>query len=408
MKFSQSFTRTLKEAPADETAVNAQLLIRGGFISKVMAGVYEYMPFGWRVLEKINNIIREEMNSVGGQELYMSVFQNKETWQATGRWESAKEVMYQFKDSNGKEYGLSFTHEEPLTAVARRFINSYKDLPKAVYQIQTKFRNEARAKSGLLRGREFLMKDLYSFHTTQEDLDSYYEKVADAYTRIFERVGVKAIRTFASGGLFSKFSDEFQVVAEIGEDVIYVNEKENRAVNKEINTDEVLQGLGWDKKSLVEKPAIEVGNIFKLGTKFSEPLGLTYTDAEGVSRPVVMASYGIGPGRVMGTVVEVSHDGQGMIWPEAIAPFKVHLISLNKNTEAEEIYNNLQSSSIEVIYDDREDKSAGEKFADADLIGCPWRLVVSGRMEADEVEIKKRSEKESRIIKISELLDILK
>ena len=408
MKFSQSFTRTLKEAPSDETAVNAQFLIRGGFISKVMAGVYEYMPLGWRVLGKINNIIREEMNNVGGQELYISVFQNKETWQATGRWESAKEVMYQFKDFNGKEYGLGFTHEEPLASVARRFINSYKDLPKAVYQIQTKFRNEARAKSGLLRGREFLMKDLYSFHTTQEDLDPYYEKVADAYARIFERVGVKAIRTFASGGLFSKFSDEFQVVAEIGEDMIYVNEKENRAINKEINTDEVLQGLGWDKKSLVEKSAIEVGNIFKLGTKFSEPLGLTYTDAEGVSKPVVMASYGIGPGRVMGTIVEVSHDSQGMIWPEAVAPFKVHLISLNKNTEAEEIYNNLKSSNTEVIYDDREDKSAGEKFADADLIGCPWRLVVSGRMEADEVEIKKRSEKESRIVKISELSSILK
>ena len=408
MKFSQLFTKTLKEAPSDETAVNAQLLIRAGFISKVMAGVYEYMPLGLRVLEKINTIIREEINAIGGQELQMSVFQNKETWSATGRWESAKEVMYQFKDMNDKEYGLGFTHEEPLATSAKHFISSYKDLPKAVYQIQTKFRNEPRAKSGLLRGREFLMKDLYSFHTTQEDLDLYYEKVAEAYTRIFERVGVQAIRTFASGGLFSKFSDEFQVVADIGEDTIYVNEKEQRAVNKEVYTDEVINELGWDKDSLLEKPAIEVGNIFKLGTKFSEPLGLSYTDNEGNTKPVIMASYGIGPGRLMGTVVEVSHDGKGMIWPESIAPYKVHLISLDKKSEADQIYHDLQSAHIEVMYDDRDDKSAGEKFADADLIGCPIRIVVSKRMADDEVEIKRRTEKEPRIIKQKDLLEELK
>lgn len=408
MKLSQSFTKTLKNAPAEEVAVNAQLLIRAGFITKVMAGVYEFMPLGLRVLNKINTIIREEMNAVGGQELSMSVFQDKETWAATGRWESAKEVMYQFKDAGGKEYGLGFTHEEPLAATARHFIHSYKDLPKAVYQIQTKFRNEARAKSGLLRGREFLMKDLYSFHISQEDLDPYYEKVAGAYSRIFERSGLNAVRTFASGGLFSKFSDEFQVVADIGEDVIYVNEKEGKAVNKEILNDETLSTLGWDKDDLVEKPAIEVGNIFKLGTKFSEPLGLTYTDAEGKKVPVVMASYGIGPGRVMGTVVEVSHDDKGIIWPEAIAPFKVHLISIDKKAEADQVYEQLQTSGVEVLYDDREDKGPGEKFADADLIGIPWRLVVSGRMGNDEVEIKKRSEKEPRIIKISELESVLR
>ncbi len=405
MKFSQLFSKTLKNAPAEEVAVNAQLLIRAGFISKVMAGVYEYMPLGLRVLNNINNIIREEMNAVGGQELSMSVFQDKETWSTSGRWESAKEVMYQFKDTNGKEYGLGFTHEEPLAAAARHFISSYKDLPKAVYQIQTKFRNEARAKSGLLRGREFLMKDLYSFHTDQKDCDEYYEKVAEAYVRIFERTGLKAIRTFASGGLFSKFSDEFQVVADIGEDIIYINEKENRAVNKEINTGEVLKDLNWKEEELVEKPAIEVGNIFKLGTKFSEPLGLTYTDATGQNMPVVMASYGIGPGRVMGTVVEVSHDDKGIIWPENVAPFKVHLISLGVN--ADDVYENLKTQGVEVLYDDREDKSAGEKFADADLMGIPWRLVVSGKMGPDEIEIKKRTEAKPQIIKRSELAGML-
>ena len=408
MKLSKLFTKTLKTNPADETAINAQLLIRGGFVSKVMAGVYEYMPLGWRVLQKINNIIREELNKIGADELYLSVFQDRETWQATGRWDSAKEVMYQFKDTTGKEYGLGFTHEEPLTATARHYINSYKDLPKAVYQIQTKFRNEARAKSGLLRGREFLMKDLYSFHTTQEDLDQYYEKVATAYDTIFSRTGLKAVRTFASGGLFSRFSDEFQVVSEIGEDTIYINEEKNRAVNKEVNTDEVLNELGWDKTKLVEKPAIEVGNIFKLGTRFSEPLKLSYTDESGDSKPVIMASYGIGPGRVMGAVVEVSHDDKGIIWSEQIAPFKVHLISLGKNADAEDVYQKLQASGIEVLYDDREDKAAGEKFADADLIGCPWRLVVSGKMADDQIEIKKRPDPTPQVVKRSEIINLLK
>ncbi len=407
MRFSELFTKTLKEAPSDETAVNAQLLIRGGYISKVMAGVYEYLPLGFKVLNKINNIIREEMNAVGGQELHMSVFQNKETWAATDRWNSAKEVMYQFKDDAGKEYGLGFTHEEPLTAVARHFIQSYKDLPKAVYQIQTKFRNEARAKSGLLRGREFLMKDLYSFHTTQEDLDGYYEKVAQAYMNIFNRVGVKAVRTFASGGLFSKFSDEFQAVADIGEDTIYVNEKKNQAVNQEVYTDEVLNDLGWDKAELAEKKSIEIGNIFKLGTRFSEPLGLMYSDEDGSKKPVIMASYGIGPGRLLATVVETSHDDKGIIWPTSIAPFKVHLVALDEAYDkGEEIYQHLVRDGIDVVYDDRQDKMPGEKFADADLIGCPVRLVISKKLLAQggdelQVEVKLRSEKEATVMALS-------
>ncbi|OGM99268.1 MAG: prolyl-tRNA synthetase [Candidatus Yanofskybacteria bacterium RIFCSPLOWO2_01_FULL_41_34] len=404
MKLSKLFTKTLREAPSDETAKNARLLIRGGFVSKVMAGVYEYLPFGLRVLNKINNIIREEMDVVGGQELNMSVFQNKEIWQATGRWDSAKEVMYQFKDNFNKDQGLGFTHEEPIAATARHFISSYKDLPKAVYQIQTKFRNEARAKSGLLRGREFLMKDLYSFHADQNDLDEYYEKVADAYSRIFERVGVSAVRTFASGGLFSKYSDEFQVVADIGEDTIYVNEKENRAVNKEVYNEDVLADLKWNKSNLTERSSIEVGNIFKLGTKFSEPLGLTYTDADGNLRPVIMASYGIGPGRLMGTVVEVSCDEEGIIWPENIAPYKVHLISLEQNKKADKVYDDLANSGAEVLYDDREDKTAGEKFADADLIGCPIRIVVSKKtLEKESVELKLRNEKDFKLVKLSDI-----
>ncbi|MEK7125241.1 MAG: aminoacyl--tRNA ligase-related protein [Patescibacteria group bacterium] len=402
MKLSQLFTKTLRDAPTDETAINAQLLLRGGFISKVMAGVYEYLPLGFRVLDKIQRIIREEMNATGAQELFLSVFQNKETWQATGRWESAKEVMYRFQDDSGRAYGLGFTHEEPLTSTAKHFIGSYKDLPRAVYQIQTKFRNEPRAKSGLLRGREFLMKDLYSFHTDQEDLDGYYEKVAAAYLRIFDRAGVKAIRTLASGGLFSKFSDEFQVLAPVGEDTIYVNEKENRAVNQEVHTEEFLKDLGWNRSDLKEQRAIEVGNIFKLGTRFSEALGLLYTDKDGNKQPVVMASYGIGPGRLMATIVETSHDENGIVWPESIAPFRVHLIALPGGEEkADELYKQLGD---EVLYDDRTDKTAGEKFADADLLGCPIRIVVSKKtLSQDSVEMKMRSADEEKLVKISDI-----
>ncbi|MDD5032646.1 MAG: His/Gly/Thr/Pro-type tRNA ligase C-terminal domain-containing protein [Candidatus Pacebacteria bacterium] len=410
MKLSQLFTKALKEAPSDETAVNARLLIRAGFVSKVSAGVYEFLPLGLRVLNKINKIIREEIDAIGGQELLMSVFQDKETWEASGRWKEAKEVMYQFKDGSGKEYGLGFTHEEPITLTARKFIQSYKDLPKAVYQIQTKFRNEARAKSGLLRGREFLMKDLYSFHADEKELDEYYEKAAAAYEKIFERVGVKAIRTFASGGLFSKYSDEFQVLADVGEDTIYVNEKEGRAVNKEVYNEETLKDLGWEEGKLLEKQAIEVGNIFKLGTKFSEPLKLFYSDENGAKKPVIMASYGIGPSRLVATVVEVSHDEKGIIWPESVAPFKAIIVEINPDSEekirkaAEKIYEDLQKKGIEVLYDDRKDKSPGEKFSDADLFGIPWRIVVSEKTEkTGKAEIKKRNEKEAKMINKEEL-----
>ena len=408
MRLSKLFTKTLRETPSDETAVNAQLLIRGGFIAKVMAGVYEYMPLGLRVLNKINNIIREELDKTGAEELYLSVLQNKETWSTTGRWDEAKEVMYQFKDSTGREQGLGFTHEEPLTATARHFIQSYKDLPRAVYQIQTKFRNEPRAKSGLLRGREFLMKDLYSFHATQNDLDRYYEEVADAYLNIFKRFGLNAVRTFASGGLFSKFSDEFQVLADVGEDTIYINEKENRAVNKEVYSDEVLKDLGWNKDKLTEKKAIEVGNIFKLGIRFSEPLGLVFSDESGAQKPVEMASYGIGPGRVMGTIVEVSHDEKGIIWPESVAPFRIYLIALGEGEakkEADKLYGELEKRGAEVLYDDRDDKSAGEKFADADLIGCPLRVVVSKKTIAKEsVEVRARNDTGADLVGFNEFM----
>ncbi|MFH1193189.1 MAG: aminoacyl--tRNA ligase-related protein [Candidatus Jorgensenbacteria bacterium] len=399
MRQSRLFTKTLRAAPKDEESANAQLLVRGGFIAKVMAGVYEYLPLGLKVLDKINAVIRDEMNGTGAEELFLSVLQSKDTWTATGRWESAKEVMYQFKDAAKHDVGLGWTHEEPITALARHFITSYQDLPRAVYQIQTKFRNEARAKSGLLRGREFLMKDLYSFHADEKDLNEYYEKVAAAYLSAFKRVGLEAHRTLASGGLFSKYSDEFQVLSDVGEDAVSFCEKCPFTANKDVAAEMVLDGKCPECGGAArEGQSIEVGNIFKLGTRFSEAFGLTFTDADGSKKPVIMASYGIGPGRVMGTIVETHHDERGIVWPESVAPAMVHLLRIGEAAPAltkfaDKVYDDLVKAGVEVLYDDRDGTSSGEKFADADLIGIPWRAVVSAKtVAADKVELKRRSE----------------
>lgn len=411
MRQSKLFSRTQKEAPRDETAVNAKLLIKAGFIHKVMAGVYEYLPLGFKVLQKINSIIREEMDATGAEELYLSVLQSKETWVTSGRWDLAKDVMYQFKDASGKEVGLGWTHEEPLTLIAKQFISSYHDLPKAVYQIQTKFRNEPRAKAGLVRGREFSMKDLYSFHTDEKDLDRYYEVVADAYIKTFARMGLDAKRTLASGGLFSKFSDEFQVFSDSGEDTVFYCKKCDYAANKDVAESlELKDKCPKCKSGLEEKKSIEVGNIFKLGTKYSEPFGLFFTDKNGEKKPVIMASYGIGPGRCMGTIVETHNDGKGIIWPDSVAPFEVHLLLIGEATPelkkfGDGVYTGLVKAGIEVLYDDREEASGGEKFADADLIGLPYRLVVSEKtMREDKVELKRRGSEETKLFGVEEII----
>jgi prolyl-tRNA synthetase len=404
MKQSHLFTRTLRELPKDEISYNAQTLLRAGFIDKVAAGVYSFLPLGCFVMDKIRQIIKEEMLSVGGQEVSMPAFAPKENWEATGRWDDL-DVLFKISASDKKEYALNPTHEEVVTPLAKKFIYSYKELPFSVFQIQTKFRNEKRAKAGLLRGREFLMKDLYSFHANQDDLDKYYEKVSSVYERIFTRVGLgdKTYLTFASGGTFAKYSHEFQTLTESGEDLIYICDKCHLAVNKEIIADQsTCPKCG--NSDLREGKAVEVGNIFKLGTKYSAPFDLSYNSQEGKKELVVMGCYGIGLSRIMGTVVEVCHDGKGIIWPENIAPFKVHLISLNEDESAENIYNELKAKNIEVLYDDR-DLSAGEKFADADLIGCPYRLLVSKKtLLQDGVEIKRRQESEVKIIKIKDIL----
>ncbi|MFA6432441.1 MAG: aminoacyl--tRNA ligase-related protein [Candidatus Paceibacterota bacterium] len=411
MRQSHLFTKTRREAPKDEVAKNAQLLIRAGYINKEMAGVYSFLPLGLRVMNKIIGVIREEMDAIGGQEVHLTALQDKKTWETTGRWsDEVVDNWFKTKLKGGADVGLSFTHEEPLTKLMKDHVRSFRDLPSAIYQFQTKFRNEERAKSGILRGREFLMKDLYSFNVDEKSHGEFYERAKQAYVRIFDRLGLGAQTyvTFASGGSFSKYSHEFQTVLEAGEDTIFVHEGKKLAINREVLNEEVLKDLGINKSDLVEKKAVEVGNIFSLGTRFSDAFGLNYKDAEGKSKPVVMGSYGIGPGRVMGTIVEVHADERGLVWPEAVSPFAVHLIALfdEKGTvkaAADGLYERLVKKGVEVLYDDR-DAGAGEKFGDADLIGIPRRLVVSEKtLKNDEVEAKDRLMGKVEMVKIASL-----
>ncbi len=416
MKQSELFTKTRKEAPADEVAKNAELLIRGGFVYKEMAGVYAYLPLGLRVYNKIISIIREEMNDIGGQEVILASLQDKATWEPTNQWDDNEvDVWFKTKLKNDTEVGLAVTHEAPMTKMLKEFIRSYKDLPKAIYHFQIKFRNEVRAKSGIMRTREFMMKDLYSFNVDEKTHLEFYEKAKEAYKKIFKRVGIGHITylTFAAGGMFSKFSHEFQTITGAGEDTIYIDENKGIAVNKEVYTDEILKNLELSKEALVEKRAVEVGNIFTLSTKFSDALGLKFQTEEGENKSVFMGSYGIGPGRVMGTVVETLSDDKGIIWPESIAPFKLHLLALGEDEavtkEAQKVYESLLDAGVEVLFDDRVGMTAGEKFADADLLGMPYRAVVSARsMKEGGIEIKKRTEEKGKVISQDELLKMLK
>jgi prolyl-tRNA synthetase len=407
MKQSILFTKTTRQDPKDEQSINARLLIRAGYIGKLIAGVYTFLPLGQIVLKKIEDIIREEMDSIGGQEILMPTLQPRENWERTGRWE-AMDDLYKVKDTSGREFALGPTHEEVVVPLVQNFVNSYKDLPLYVYQFQNKFRMELRAKSGLLRGREFLMKDLYSFHLDEKDMDEYYEKAKDAYFRIFKHVGIEkeTYLTFASGGSFSKYSHEFQTITPAGEDIIHICDACHLAVNKEILEDS-LSCPQCGGKFGREAKAVEVGNIFKLKNKYTKPFNMAVTDEKGERNEVVMGCYGIGLGRLMATIVEVHNDGKGIVWPDTVAPFKIHLISLGRNEEAEKIYNSLKGQKIEVLLDDRE-LSAGEKFADADLLGMPVRVVVSAKsLAAGGVEVKKRGEEKSEIVgldKVGELI----
>ncbi len=402
--FPPSFS---KEDPKDEVAPSAKLLLRAGFIDKLAGGIYSILPLGLKVLDQIATIIREEMTAIGGQELFMPALQPPNLWQETGRWESAREVMYQFQDSHGHSWGLGFTHEEIITDIVRKRVSSFRDLPLYLFQIQTKFRNEPRVTSGLLRGREFMMKDLYSFHGSAEDCQAYYERAAQAYQRIFTRCGLEAIRTEASGGLFSPRSHEYQVLAEVGEDTIYYCPRKDYAYNKEIHKSE-SRCPAHPQEEFIQGRAIEVGNIFPLGTRFSEPMGALFADPDGKRQPIIMGCYGIGLGRTLATIVEVSHDDKGIIWPKSVAPYLAHILPLSATSseksgeifdQAKNLYHALQKQNIAVLLDDRQDASAGEKFAESDLLGIPFRIVVSAKSLAQEaVEVKKRDEKEVALV----------
>ena len=411
MRLSKNFTRTIKQAPADEVVRNAQLLIRAGYVHKTMAGVYSYLPLGLKVVENIKQIVREEMNKIDSQELVMSTLQSKELWQETGRWsDELVDVWFKSKLQDGTDVGFGWTHEEPIVELLRGYLKSYKDLPISVYQFQNKLRNELRAKSGIMRGREFVMKDMYSVHASKEDLDKYYNAAIEAYKRCYDRFGIgdETYVTFASGGAFTKFSHEFQTICDAGEDYIYLHRGKNIAVNEEV-LDDAVKELDIDRSELERVKTAEVGNIFNFGTQKSEEMRLVFTDAEGVEQYAYMGSYGIGITRVMGVIVEKFADDKGLVWPENIAPAKVYLVQIGSQsrTTADELYQKLQSAGIETIYDDR-DERPGVKFADAELLGIPYRVTVSDRLLDDgKWEVSTRQTGEQRLLTADELLATL-
>lgn len=411
MRLSQSFSKTIKTIPADEKATNARLLIRAGFINKEMAGVYAYLPLGLSVIENIKTIVREEMNGLGASELLMSSLQPKETWEITGRWDDkVVDVWFKSKLKNGTDVGFGWSHEEALMVMMGKFAKSYRDLPVSVYQFQTKLRNELRAKSGIMRGREFLMKDMYAFSRNQAELNEFYERSKQAYLKVYERVGLgnDTFVTFASGGAFTQFSHEFQTVTANGEDTIYLDRSKRLAVNEEVYNDDVLKQLGLNKAELEEVKSAEVGNIFNFGSAKGEQMDVYFTDEDGERKPVFLSSYGIGISRLMGVVAEHFNDERGLIWPVAIAPAKVYLIGIGGDKVASlsnELYNLLTDNGVAVIYDDR-DVRPGEKFADADLMGIPWRVVINEETDTiGNYEIKGRTEKSPTFLNKQTLIE---
>lgn len=402
MRVSRLFTKTSKTAPADEVAKNAQLLIRAGFVHKEMAGVYAYLPLGLRVLENIKQIVREEMNLIDSSELIMTSLQRKEIWEKTNRWsDEAVDIWFRTALKDGTELGLGWSHEEPIVEMMKQYVRSYKDLPVSLYQFQTKMRNELRAKSGIMRGREFVMKDMYSFHASKEDLDSYYERTTEAYKRVYERLGVgdDTYVTFASGGAFTKFSHEFQTVCEAGEDVIYLHREKNIAINEEVLDDAVAE-LGIKKSELEPVKTAETGNIFNFGSQKTDEMGLYYTGEDGKDHSLYIGSYGIGITRAMGVIAEKLSDDKGLVWPESIAPYQVYLVSIGERgaVEADRLYDELVEQGVEVLYDDR-DERPGAKFADSELLGIPHRITVSDRLlENSQYEYTSRSDGETTIL----------
>lgn len=405
MRYSQLFGKTTKNIPKDEVALNAKLLMQAGYIDKLMSGSYTLLPLGRLVELKLEQIVRDEMNLIGCEEVLMPLMHPKSLWNETGRWDSAKDVMYQV-EKNDKEYVLSFTHEEVVLDLIRKHTQSYRDFPVKIYHFSTKFRNEARAKSGILRGREFIMKDLYSAHLSQKELDEFYGQVSESYLNIFKKIGLDVKIVESGGGVFTDLiTHEFQVLNEAGEDTIFYCEKCDFAQNKEIA--KVKDGDKCPKCSgkIKVSNGIEVGNIFRFGTTYSEKMDVGVIDKEGAKQFVYLGSYGIGMTRVIGTLAEVYNDEKGLMWPEEVAPFKAHLVGLDLE-KSKSIYKKLIENNINVLFDDR-DVSAGIKLADCDLIGIPYRLVVSEK-SGTKIELKQRSSDKPELLSIEETINKLK
>lgn len=408
MRQSELFFKPKKEFPKDAVSISHKYLLRADFIEQSISGVYRFLPLGFRVLKKIEAIVRQEMERLGAQEVFLTTLQNKNLWLETKRWENIDPPLFILKDRHNKETALAPTHEEEITDIVRKRVNSYKDLPFSLFQIQNKFRNEMRATSGLLRMREFLMKDLYSFHSEEKDLINFYEKVKKSYFNIFKKCGLKTLCVEASSGTIGgNLSHEFMVLNESGEDKVLICQNCDFSANIE-KTGRIKNCPKCGKK-IEEKNAIEVGHIFNLGTKYSRAMSANFKDKDGKEKPIIMGCYGIGLPRLLATIVEVHHDEKGIIWPETVAPFSVHLITIENNKEikktAEKLYKEFIKAGIEILYDNRENKGPGEKFAEADLIGIPWRLLLSKKtLQKRFIEVKKRREKKIKLIKIKDCL----
>ena len=416
MYLSTLFTKTSKDSTSDAHSKNADLLIKAGYITKTMAGVYSYLPLGLKVIRNIEHIVREEMDALGAQELLMSSMQNKEVWEQTDRWnDDIVDVWFKAPLHAGGEVGFGWSHEEPIGEMMKRYITSYKDLPIFVYQFQNKMRNELRAKSGVMRGREFIMKDMYSFCTNEEEHENFYQATIDAYLNVYKRIGVgdDTYVTFAAGGAFTEFSHEFQTICDAGEDIIYINQEKNIAINEEVLNDKTLESLDITREELEEVKTAETGNIFNFGTQKAEDLNLNYTDGDNKSIPVFIGSYGIGVSRLMGVLVEKYADDKGLAWPEAVAPFKVHIVPIAKEDEeaysmAKDFYETLKEKGVTALFDDRVEMRVGQRLGDADLLGMPYRVVVSQKsLDAGGFEVQKRSEDDSKIMTSDELIKTL-
>lgn len=414
MRQSELFAKIKKEAPKEAETISHKFLARADFIDQLASGIYSFLPLGFQVQKKIEAIIRQELLKIGAWEFSMPALQPKNLWEKTGRWQTIDPPLFKLKDRHQKELALGSTHEEVITHIVSKRIKSLADLPLALFQIQTKFRNEIRSTGGLLRTREFLMQDLYSFHTNQKDFEEYYGLMKKVYQRIFKRCGLKTIITEASGiGFTKEYTHEFQTITPAGEDAIIFCPTGHFSQNKEIARVKKGDQCPRCSRFLESAKSVEVANIFPLGVKYAQDLGAYFTDKDGERKPIIMGCYGIGLGRLLATVVEIHHDGKGIIWPKEIAPFQIHLMPIENNQKvkavAQKLYQDLQKQGIEILYDDREDKTAGEKFAEADLIGIPIRLVVSEKTLAKKsVEIKKRSEQRVKLCSIKSFPSCLK